>query len=549
VRDDDYGSPPPPPPSAPPPTSPSVAQGTPSPAGADGAVQDLHATRRADPLDDVPPPPPTPSVGAAPAGGLDLFSEAGDEDDAAPKGEGDSDEEGADDLHEEAMRNTASKFQRPPPLPKDEDLLAEGDPDRDEDPTLQSSTDRRRPPQDPEADEEDYSDQEGVDDEAMKNTTSKFGRPPTLPTDDELRAAGDEGPEPQALEAGSAPEPPPDHTLPPEPQVPDARALMDAAISQRQEEAARRAAEEAQFWPADTVEPATANQTSVSFYKGDYNDERDSARPEPGRGAPPPTPFFADPSYGYDMGGATGAAGAPLTRGAKEAYLVQRKLASSKMQRDALDQLREWDNWGQGRFSAAQAVKLVQNLEDDFGTPPPAKPSYPMSDFVSCPCLIWVAIAVLLVWAPLLMTARLSREMRALPTGVLLASSLASMPASTAAMATRGHFLELPTMPEAKLRSIRDCTFVHRGSQHALRVASLVRKATGDIKITAADGSWLTIQGNGSAPVLFSRPFQGLQHVEIAQVGEAKCHFADVTEAPKRDILITSGEMGQGLSG
>ena len=44
---------------------------------------------------------------------------SGGEDDAAPKGEGDSDEEGADDLHEEAMRNTASKFQRPPPLPKD----------------------------------------------------------------------------------------------------------------------------------------------------------------------------------------------------------------------------------------------------------------------------------------------------------------------------------------------------------------------------------------------------------------------------------------------
>jgi len=307
------------------------------------------------------------------------------------------------------------------------------------------------------------------------------------------------------------------------------------------------------IWPSKPQTPpaaegGAAGETGTSFHRGGYEDQDDVVAqdydeplgsaselrppPPPGQAAPPPTPFHGDPVSGYDMGGQAGAHGAPFTRGAKEAYLVQKRRALTKFQREALDHLRAWDSTGEARFTAAQALRLVRTLQESYAPLPKVKPAWTRRDFFSCGCVIWLGVLVAFVWAPLLISASLSRELRAQDSGVLLAA-VSGEPAATAELVSREGFGQLQALPEAKLRRIRDCTFVHRGARHSLRVASLVRATTGTVRIASADGSSLALDAN-STSIAFSRPFQGVELVSLtAEEGDAVCSFGTVAEAPR----------------
>merc|ERR1712137_301411 len=133
-------------------------------------------------------------------------------------------------------------------------------------------------------------------------------------------------------------------------------------------------------------------------------------------------------------------------------------------------------------------------------------------DYLSCDCLIWVVIFMLLVWIPILIGATLSREITAEDTGVLVSAS-SGLPMATATRVSHSSFTDMQTMPEDSLRNIRHCTFVHRGAFHRFQVAALARKQEGELHIVAPDRSTLTITGwlnddvaNTSSRMLFSRP-------------------------------------------
>mmetsp|Transcript_133634 Transcript_133634/g.188857 ORF Transcript_133634/g.188857 Transcript_133634/m.188857 type:complete len:189 (+) Transcript_133634:32-598(+) len=122
--------------------------------------------------------------------------------------------------------------------------------------------------------------------------------------------------------------------------------------------------------------------------------------------------------------------------------------------------------------------------------------------------LPWLALLAGLLLVPLSIGAEVAAELRVETSGLVKAAGGGT--AAAAGATTQSTLQELQTLPEADLRRIRDCSFVHHGTFHRLRVASLVRTRT-DVTIVAPDRATLQI---GAQRVIFSRPFAGSQEVE-----------------------------------
>jgi len=219
----------------------------------------------------------------------------------------------------------------------------------------------------------------------------------------------------------------------------------------------------------------------------------------------------------------------------QEAYEEEERFASTPFQQAALDQLRDWDEEEEGRFTAQHVVHLtrllVERQEELAPLPPPMRK---WSDFISCDCIVWLVASILLLWAPMVVAASFARELKAQDNGVLI-TAFDGLPAAAVAFVDRHDFPELHTMAEATLRRIRDCAFVHRGVFHSLSVASLLRSAAGDVTITAPDRSELRIR-DGIAT--FARLFSSEEQVDLSQAtnssAQAGCHFVSLTGAPAR---------------
>jgi len=225
---------------------------------------------------------------------------------------------------------------------------------------------------------------------------------------------------------------------------------------------------------------------------------------------------------------------------ANEAYAEEERLLASEWQREALGHLRQMDERRLGRFTARQALELVQLMQanTEAALPPPRK--FVWGDYITCNCLVWVAILIVIVWIPMVVAATVARELKADETGILV-SAHEGVPAATATFLSYGGFADLQTMPEGTLRRVHDCTFVHRGAFHRLRVASLVRTGSGDVTVTAQDHSSLRIRGSlssGIGAVSFTRPFYGEEHVDLGKIGHATeptgCTFTAMSSAPAR---------------
>jgi len=201
-----------------------------------------------------------------------------------------------------------------------------------------------------------------------------------------------------------------------------------------------------------------------------------------------------------------------------------------------------------------QLVRLLREIEASEEAPPEAappleqsKPRYSWSGLLSWGCLVWVAIVASLLITPVIMAAKVTREIRTDSSGVLLSAKLGT-PVSAARGVTHHNLRELPALPEATLRSIRDCAFAHRGASHRLRVASLVRGASGTVNVAAADGSKVIVQPNTTqaqpqdiaqrlaVSARFFQPFVGEEELDLS--GEGGCSFAILAVAPQRARLL-----------
>lgn len=250
----------------------------------------------------------------------------------------------------------------------------------------------------------------------------------------------------------------------------------------------------------------------------------------------------------------------------EELYEHEGRAARSELEQLALEKLREWDEQCEASFSALQAVELVRALKDVHETDKeqPLR-RRPWSGLVSFDCVLWAAIVALLLMAPVLLAASLTQEVKADSSGVLLALG-AGAPAAAAPVVSRYGLAELPTLPEAVLRRIRGCAFAHRGASHQIRVASLVRGSSGDVRVGAPDGSRIIIkqsQGQdaldagdrnanetdgGSAGSIaklsvatasFFRPFFGEEPLDLTEASsdptwQTGCSFTLLTQAPER---------------
>merc|ERR1712232_487473 len=170
-----------------------------------------------------------------------------------------------------------------------------------------------------------------------------------------------------------------------------------------------------------------------------------------------------------------------------------------------------------GRFSASQAVQLVRSLCEMHDIPEPAPQRPVWNSFCTCDCLVWVVIFTLLVWISMVIAAACARELSAQETGVLVTAT-DGLPTATASVFAHHSFNELQNMPEGTLRRVHDCTSVHQGASHRLRVASLVRSANGNVRIAAPDHSTLQLEGplgGSNGRMYFTRPFYGKQQVDV----------------------------------
>eukprot|EP00439_Symbiodinium_sp_Y106_P050870 s2539_g6.t1 len=104
--------------------------------------------------------------------------------------------------------------------------------------------------------------------------------------------------------------------------------------------------------------------------------------------------------------------------------------------------------------------------------------------------LPWLALLAGLLLVPLSIGAEVAAELRVETSGLVKAAGGGT--AAAAGATTQSTLQELQTLPEADLRRIRDCSFVHHGTFHRLRVASLVRTRT-DVTIVAPDRATLQI--------------------------------------------------------
>jgi len=226
-------------------------------------------------------------------------------------------------------------------------------------------------------------------------------------------------------------------------------------------------------------------------------------------------------------------------------------------ERAARETLRERERQCLDNEDVRRLVSLLRQTDAEADAEAEAAPKprrYAWSGLASWSCAFWVAVLALLLLAPVLIAASVTQEIRTDDTGVLRTAGGAA-PAG-AAMGTTYHDLkELTTLPEATLRRIRDCAFAHRGVAFRLRVASLVRNASGVVRVAAADGSKLMLQPNvslnesadgaprpaGSAQLF--RPFVGEEPLDLSAelpdlVWRRGCSFSILAVAPPRARLL-----------
>jgi len=227
-------------------------------------------------------------------------------------------------------------------------------------------------------------------------------------------------------------------------------------------------------------------------------------------------------------------------RAANEAYAREEGQVATEWQRAALGQLRQLDARRVGRFSAKQTLELVRALRVNTEASMPRPRTFRLNDYVTCSCLAWVAILIVILWIPMVIAGTLARELKAERNGVLI-SARDGLPTASALFLSRSSFKELQTIPEGTLRRIHDCTFVHRGAFHHLRVISLVRTSAGDVTLAAPDHSSLRIRGSlqdGAGTVSFYRPFYGVEQVDLAKMAQATeptgCTLTALGSAPAR---------------
>eukprot|EP00933_Yihiella_yeosuensis_P009997 TRINITY_DN11620_c0_g7_i1.p1 TRINITY_DN11620_c0_g7~~TRINITY_DN11620_c0_g7_i1.p1 ORF type:complete len:473 (-),score=106.70 TRINITY_DN11620_c0_g7_i1:62-1480(-) len=234
-----------------------------------------------------------------------------------------------------------------------------------------------------------------------------------------------------------------------------------------------------------------------------------------GNQAPPPTPFL--------QGGI----------GPNESYFNEANKVRSEFQKIAFEQLREWDDEVEARFTAKQAVNLVRILNGHrYVPPPPRKQSW--YEFITTNLIrfSWLVLASLMLLMPMLIAGVLSTETK--PVGDIgnTVTKLDESPTAMAGVVTVRSLMDLQHMKEAELRLIRDCTFQHRGAFHRMHVASLVRNPVYGVFLTSADESMLRIDGTA---VTFSRPFVGDQPVDVQETrGDARCTFTAMADASDR---------------
>jgi len=238
--------------------------------------------------------------------------------------------------------------------------------------------------------------------------------------------------------------------------------------------------------------------------------------------APPPTPFLP---HGLKT--------------PKEAYALEERRASTPFQRAALEQLKEWDEEVEGRFSAKQALNLSRLLSARKHKPPEPK-ERSWAEVVTCSGAVgtWIALLALVMLVPLGVAGYLSRDMNIQEPGGALVRTVDGSPVAAASLQLERRFSELSELPEAELRQIRACSFVHRGSFHRLSVASMVRSAAGSVQLASADGSNLKLVGaEGSLALTFIRPFKGDEQVDLREpfnTQSAGCSFVVRRNAKSR---------------
>eukprot|EP00931_Biecheleriopsis_adriatica_P005739 TRINITY_DN107218_c0_g1_i1.p1 TRINITY_DN107218_c0_g1~~TRINITY_DN107218_c0_g1_i1.p1 ORF type:complete len:382 (-),score=90.33 TRINITY_DN107218_c0_g1_i1:116-1261(-) len=221
----------------------------------------------------------------------------------------------------------------------------------------------------------------------------------------------------------------------------------------------------------------------------------------------------------------------------EEIYAIEEQRLSTPFQRRAYKQLREWDDEVEGRFSAKQAVNLAKQLAAVKQAKEAGHRERSWSELASCTCitLIWIVLAALVLLVPMTIGGVLSRNVYVQSNGAVAMTTNDGLAAAANVLTQRG-LRDLSVIPEEELRKIRDCTFVHRGALHRLRVASLVRSANGAVQLVSPDHSSLKInRGGDGLTMTFDRPFIGEQKVDLADPFNrdllAGCSFQVMTDA------------------
>lgn len=214
---------------------------------------------------------------------------------------------------------------------------------------------------------------------------------------------------------------------------------------------------------------------------------------------------------------------------------------NTECQRYAFEKLKEWDFEVDNRFTARQALNLVRELSAR-SEQESTKQTWFQKLSGSCVVLTWIVLAALILLVPLSVAGALGRDVRVESNGLVVRNTDGSQTAALLATQQKG-LHELLVLPEAELRKIRDCTFVHYGAFYRLRIVSLMRSTTSDqVRLGSPDGSSLKLarnSGNESLTVLFARPFVGAQKVDLEdpsnkQTTLAGCSFQAMTDVSHR---------------
>jgi len=229
-----------------------------------------------------------------------------------------------------------------------------------------------------------------------------------------------------------------------------------------------------------------------------------------------------------------------VSRTKRTVYEQEEDLVETQTQEFALSWLQAQDPERTGQFTTAQLVQLVREIRGS-GTSRSRKPKKPWDAF-TCDVCIWLTFALILVWLSMIVAGALSQPVLTESSGAL--KNRDGQAAATASFLETHDLLSLPSMAPGTLRRIQDCTFVHQNAFHRIRVSSLVRTQEGQVVMTSAEGSQLTVEhpeGQDKASVSFSQPFVGEETVErflldsddTPQKGLG-CNFAMLTPTTKR---------------